>query len=164
MKPTRVTLARRVPCFGYMDRCDSSERRALYFEVCMRFFSKTKDGGPQSPVDAFFIFEIKAFASIAILRFNKGSREAFHTHAFNALTWFLSGNLVEEQFSGEQRVYRRQLLPKFTSRSCNHRVIANATSWCFTIRGPWKSSWTEDTQEAKTTLTHGRKVVNIEYK
>lgn len=125
----------------------------------MRFFSKTKDGGPESPVDAFFLFEIKPICSIALLRFNTGSREAFHTHAFNALTWFLFGDMIEERIDGTTKSYKRSLIPKITRRDNNHRVLANRTSWCLTIRGPWKNTWTEDTEKATTILTHGRKIV-----
>lgn len=126
----------------------------------MKFFTKVKDGGPESPVDAYFLFEIKSLMSVAILKFNKGSREAFHTHAFNALTWYIKGDLVEEDINGEFHIYERGILPKVTKRSKNHRVIALADSWCFTIRGPWSKTWTEDTDEKTTVLTHGRKVVS----
>lgn len=130
----------------------------------MKLFSKAKDGGPESPVDAFFIVEIKSLLSIAILRFNKGSRETYHTHAFNALTWFLWGDLVEESLNTEYNYtnyyfYNRSLLPKLTRRSKNHRVFAYKTSWCFTVRGPWASTWTEDDETHHTVLTHGRKIV-----
>lgn len=130
----------------------------------MKFFKKVKDGGPESPVDAYFLFEIKSLMSVAILKFNKGSREAFHTHAFHALTWFIKGDLVEEDINGEFHIYERGILPKVTRRSKNHRVIALADSWCFTIRGPWSKTWTEDTDEKTTVLTHGRKVVSEKLK
>lgn len=58
------------------------------------FLVKKKDGGPESPVDAYFLVELKGLFSIALLKFNKGCREAFHSHAFDAWTWFLSGDLV----------------------------------------------------------------------
>ena len=125
----------------------------------MKFFSRSKDGGPESPVDAFFLFEIKSLGSIALLRFNRGGREAFHTHAFHALTWFISGELVEQDIDGSYHIYRRSLLPKLTRRSKNHRVVAYRDSWCFTVRGPWASTWTEDDETHHTTLTHGRKIV-----
>lgn len=125
----------------------------------MRLFQKAKDGGPESPVDAYFLFEIKSLMSVAILKFNQGSREAFHTHAFHALTWFIKGDLVEEDINGEYHIYERSLLPKVTKRSKNHRVIADKDSWCLTIRGPWCKVWTEDTDEKTTVLTHGRKIV-----
>ncbi len=125
----------------------------------MRILSLSKDGGPDSPVDAFFLIEIKSLFSIALLRFNEGGREAFHTHAFNALTWFISGDLEEEDIDDNFYLYSRSIFPKYTPRSKNHRVYANSTSWCFTIRGPWSRTWTEDDTEYHTVLTHGRKVV-----
>lgn len=129
----------------------------------MKFFSKAKDGGPKSPVDAFFFIEVKPVCSIALLKFNQGSREQYHTHAFSALTWFLKGDMVEEQINGVTRAYKRSLIPKVTKRDNNHRVKANTTSWCFTIRGPWVDSWTEDDDETmKTThLTHGRRIIKV---
>jgi hypothetical protein len=125
----------------------------------MRILSLSKDGGPDSPVDGFFLIEIKSLFSIVLLRFNEGGREAFHTHAFNALTWFLAGDMEEEDIDGYFHFYQRSLIPKYTPRSKNHRVWANRTSWCLSIRGPWNSTWTEDTDTHHTVLTHGRKVV-----
>jgi len=125
----------------------------------MRIFNRAKDGGPKSPVDAFFLFEIKSLCSIALLRFNECGRNEYHTHAFNALTWFLHGELVEQDIDGSYHIYRRSLFPKLTRRSKNHRVYAYRTSWCFTIRGPWVATWTEDSATHHTVLTHGRKIV-----
>ncbi|ATN93435.1 hypothetical protein [Pseudoalteromonas phage J2-1_QLiu-2017] len=126
-----------------------------------RWFEKVKDGGPDSPVDAYFLCEIKGLFSIAILKFNKGCREEYHTHAFGALTWFIKGSLVEEFWVRPSRWYTRSWLPKFTSRHKLHRVNAKEDSWCFTIRGPWSETWMEwnSKTNTKTLLTHGRKVV-----
>lgn len=128
----------------------------------MNIFKKLKDGGSQSPVDAYFLFEIKGLASVALLKFNKGGREAFHTHAFDALTWFIKGDLVEEDVSGKLYRYKKSLIPKLTPKSKNHRVLANKDSYCLTVRGRWVESWTEyNKEEDKTTLfKQGRKVVN----
>ena len=125
----------------------------------MKILKWSKDGGPESPVDAFFIVEIKSLFSVALLRFNKGGREAYHTHAFNAWTWFISGDLVEQDINGEFHIYERSIVPKITRRTKNHRVVANEPSWCFTIRGPWSDTWTEDTETHHTVLTHGRRIV-----
>lgn len=127
----------------------------------MKAFSKCKDGGPESPVDSYTIFEIKSLFSIMILKFNKGGRENYHTHAFNAYTWFLKGSLQEQDINGSTYDYKRSLIPKKTPRSKNHRVRAHTDSWCFTVRGPWVDYWTEDTPDNKVlTLTHGREVIN----
>ena len=37
-----------------------------------------------------------AIFSIALLKFEGISREAYHTHAFGAISWLLKGMLVEE--------------------------------------------------------------------
>lgn len=128
----------------------------------MRLFDRAPDGGPKSPVEAFFLVELKGLLSIALLKFNTGGREAFHTHAFNALTWFLWGAMVEEKFDGTTTRYRRSLLPKLTRRDNNHRVYAERTSWAFTIRGPWAATWTEHSHETQTetTLSSGRVIVS----
>ena len=122
-----------------------------------------KDGGPESPVEGYFLFEIKGLCSVALLKFNKGTREAYHTHAFNALTWFIKGNMREEKFGCPLgSVYTRSLLPKVTMRDNNHRVVAEEDSWCVTLRGPWGKYWTEDnvTSGKHAVFTHGRVIVS----
>jgi hypothetical protein len=132
----------------------------------MKFFEKCKDGGPQSPVDAYFLVEIKWLFSIAFLKFNKGHREAYHTHAFHALTWFIKGWMIEEKISDrlEYNLYIKSLIPKLTTRYNLHRVKAREDSWCFTIRGPWQKEWKEFNAKTATTtaLTHGRRVIKSE--
>lgn len=127
----------------------------------MRFFEWAKDGGSNSPVDGFFLIEIKWLFSIVLLKFNKGGRENYHTHAFNALTWFLSGDLEEQDVSGDRYQYGQTILPKVTRKTKNHRVLARDNSWCFTIRGPWEDSWTEynEVEDKTIHLTHGRREI-----
>lgn len=127
-----------------------------------------KDGGPESPV-TFYGIEIKKLFSIGFLKFAEGRREAFHTHAFHALTWFIKGNLFEDRIdevtaaSGSPLLspYVYSLIPKVTPRNNLHRVLAKEDSWCFTIRGPWISRWKEydPTTGLFTVLTHGRKIL-----
>jgi hypothetical protein len=129
----------------------------------MKLLKKAKDGGPESPVDAYFLLEIKSLFSIALLKFNKGGREAYHNHAFHASTWFLKGELLEEDLDGSTYRYARSIIPKVTKRSKFHRVKAFSDSWCLTVRGPWLNYWQEysTATEEFTTLTHGRKVVSV---
>jgi hypothetical protein len=131
----------------------------------MKFFEKAKDGGSESPVDAYFLCEIKPLFSIALLKFNKGGRENYHTHAFDALTWFICGDLVEQDVSGNLYKYRRSFMPKVTLRQKNHRVIASKNSWCLTLRGKWCKEWSEyNEMENKTiTMTNSRKVIGERY-
>tara|TARA_R110000850_G_scaffold46581_2_gene117297 strand:- start:5 stop:406 length:402 start_codon:yes stop_codon:yes gene_type:complete len=127
----------------------------------MLFLTKRKDGGSDSPVDAYFLIEIKSLFSVAILKFNKGGREAFHTHAFNAYTWFLKGDLEEEDVLGSKYQYKRSLLPKYTTIEKNHRVLAKEDSYCLTVRGSWVNIWTEYRKDDNTStlFTLGRKVL-----
>lgn len=130
----------------------------------MRFLEKTKDGGEKSTVDAYFLFEVKSLFSIALLKFNKGSRENYHTHAFNAFTWFLSGDLEEESINYTDskksflKKYKRSFIPKFTKKDNLHRVFAHRDSWCLTVRGSWDNKWTEYNRNLDETYlyTHGR--------
>lgn len=137
----------------------------------MRFFRKAKDGGPKSTVTGYWLFEIKWLFSIVLLKFENGSRDEYHSHAFNSLNWVLSGE-VEEQpvFSlvddddkpqWPTFVHRRSLIPVITKRSTFHRVVSRGTTWVFSIRGPWRKKWLEYDPKTRETviLTHGRKVV-----
>ncbi len=126
----------------------------------MRLFEKTKDGGPKSVVDAYFLCEFKSLFSIALLKFNKGCRETYHSHAFNALTWFFSGSMEEEKLTGEVRRYKFSLWPKVTLRDNIHRVRAYQDSYALTIRGPWFETWFEEQSGIRTTLTHGRVIID----
>jgi len=134
-----------------------------------RGFTKRKDGGKQSPVDGYWLIEIKGLFSIVLLKFNAGSRENYHSHAFNAFTWWLKGEIEEHRIIDGEKVISRwkpSFKPKYTPRENCHKVFAQngKPAWAFCLRGPWHDTWTEwneDTREL-TTLTHGRKVVNVE--
>jgi DNA modification methylase len=62
----------------------------------LKFLTKTKDGGPESPVDAYFLFEIKSLCSVALLKFNRGCREAHHTQKPVALMEYLINTYSNE--------------------------------------------------------------------
>ncbi len=127
-----------------------------------RFFYKKFDGGKESGVTGYFLVEWKPLFSIGILRFKKGSREAFHDHAFNAITWFLKGNVTEEKIDGTKKDYRPSFKPKITLRSSFHKVFAHDDTIAFTLRGPWNDTWQEfrPKENKFVTLTHGRKEIN----
>lgn len=129
----------------------------------MRFLEKTKDGGPLSPVTAYFLIEIKPLFSIALLKFNPGARDNFHTHAFHALTFFLKGDMGEYIRKEGETLYKpyKDFSFKITPRSRLHRVKSWKTSWALSFRGPWTKTWTEETPEGETIiLTNGRKVLD----
>lgn len=111
----------------------------------MKFFHKAKDGGPESTVTGYWLVESKALFSIALLRFDHGSREQYHTHAFNSISWVLGGELREEHIDGRVEFHGRSVAPVVTKRSTWHRVFGVFTkpAWVFTLRGPWHKTWQE---------------------
>jgi len=125
-----------------------------------RFFQKAKDGGKDSCVDGYFLIELKPAFSIVLLNFHHGSREAFHTHAFNAISWYLKGHsLMEEDFKFPrfERRYRPSWKPIYTPREKMHKVRSIGSSWVLSFRGPWIDTWREWTEKlGHTTLTNGR--------
>jgi hypothetical protein len=125
----------------------------------MKIMQSAPDGGKGSGVTAYFLFESKRFGSVALLRFAKGSREAFHSHAFNALTWWLSGSVTEHHVSGNSIEWRLSFKPKRTGRDCFHKIEARQVTWALTVRGPWVDRWQEKRGDKFVTLTHGRKEV-----
>lgn len=125
-----------------------------------RFFYTKPDGGQGSGVTGYFLVEWKSLFSVGILHFKKGSREAFHSHAFNAVTFWLKGKVTEVKYSGATRDFSAGLKPKYTSRKNTHKVVAHEDTYALTIRGPWVDYWNEYKNKKRIILTHGRVVVH----
>ncbi len=127
----------------------------------MRFLSKAKDGGPKSTVTGYWLIEIKRLFSVALLRFDDGSRDEYHNHAFGSLNWVLKGRVEEQHMDGRKVDHRPSPLPVLTKKSTFHRVVSRGTTWVLSLRGPWRSRWSEyDPRTGRTTtLTHGRKEI-----
>jgi hypothetical protein len=126
----------------------------------VRICFKRPDGGKTSGV-FFYGIEWKALFSIGFLYFSPGGRESLHSHAFNAITWWLFGMVLEYSPNYRRpRVWRPSWRPKRTPRSLMHRVeAAPSGAWAFTIRGPWVDTWLERRGGRTVRLTHGRKEV-----
>jgi hypothetical protein len=127
----------------------------------MKIFKFMRDGGPESRVTGFFLVEAKKLFSVALMHFADGSRDAYHNHAFNALSWVFKGNLVENMVEGKVNVYKPSLKPIYTSREHFHKVMSQGNTWVLTFRGPWRDKWNEFIPAKNTflTLTHGREVL-----
>lgn len=117
-----------------------------------------KDGGPESKVWGFWLVQAKSLFTVAILRFDEGSREVFHSHAFNSISWVLSGELEEHLHEGGTQTYRPSLKPVRTWRDTVHKVYGLAPkTWVLTFRGPWVDRWYEVVPErGVVNLTHNR--------
>lgn len=132
----------------------------------MKFFTKRKDGGPESKVTGFFLVEIKSLFTIVLLRFDEGTREAYHSHAFSCISWVLSGGLLECFHGARKRAVHHfpSVVPVITRRSTFHKVYGQAgrSTWVLSFRGPWAQTWNEylPAEDRTVTLTHGRKEVS----
>lgn len=138
----------------------------------MKFMYVGKDGGPESTVWGFWPIEIKGLFSVALLCFEDGSREAYHNHAFNSVSWLLKGALHEmvthvignRAIGFQHLTYRPSLWPIWTPRDRMHKVSSTGRSWVLTFRGPWRDRWQEfrPLEDRVVTLTHGRRLITDE--
>jgi hypothetical protein len=131
----------------------------------LKLFRAGKDGGPDSTVWGFWFIEWKRLFSVAILCFEKGSREAYHNHAFNSVSWLLKGELIEYDKQGVRMVYLPDIVPIITPRSLMHKVVSRGRSWVLTFRGPWSKTWNEYLPATGQTiaLTEGRKTICMKH-
>ena len=127
----------------------------------MRFCYSGKDGGDKSKVWGFWLVEIKRLFSVVLLKFEDGTREAYHSHSFNSTSWILRGRLIERFLHDvlPERIHTPTWRPLITRRSDFHKVRSEGTTWVLSFRGPWTDTWREYDPETgwTTTLTHGRK-------
>lgn len=127
----------------------------------IKLFKKSHDGGADSGVTGYWLIEWKSLFSIVVLRFGKGSRDAFHSHAFNALTWWIKGDVIEYYKDGKYpKRWKPSFIPKFTPRKCFHQIVAAETSWAISFRGRWTKTWKEHKNSETYTLTNGRVIVD----
>jgi hypothetical protein len=128
----------------------------------MKILRGEKDGGDESNVRMWGI-EIKWLFSILVLDFGFGSREAFHEHAFNSVSWVLTGGLREAHVNGDFDLHGPSFWPVVTRRKTFHKVSGmRRSNRVLTIRGPWKATWRERLPlegNRVRTLTHGRKEI-----
>lgn len=124
----------------------------------MKLLSTSKDGGEKSHVWAHWLIEWKSVFSIVLLRFEDGTREAYHNHAFNSFSWVLKGKLKEKFTNGEVKYHKASPRPFITTKEDFHKVSSEGRSWALSFRGPWSDTWSEvDESAEQITLTHGRR-------
>jgi len=118
-----------------------------------------KDGGPLSKVEGWFL-ESKRYATLALLRFLPGTREAFHEHAFDCVSIVLGpGYLIEEMLSGVVKLHHPGSIV-ITKMTDFHKVKSIGTTYVITLRGPWRRFWREIDEKGQVlTLTHNRLVI-----
>lgn len=127
------------------------------------FFKTSHDGGPNSGVTGYWLIEWKPVFSIVFLKFNKGTREAYHSHAFNALSWWIKGSVIEHHLDGTNINWYPSFIPKYTPKNCFHKVEALEETYVLSIRGPWDKTWQEYRADngQMVTLANGREIIEM---
>lgn len=129
----------------------------------MKILWNAKDGGVESKVWCYGV-ESKLFGSILLLNFKEGSREAYHSHAFDAISWVLKGKIKEViafESDGLINYYKPSVKPIKTYKETFHKVYGLAkNTWILSFRGKWDNEWFEENENGYQTLTHGRNVVS----
>jgi len=124
----------------------------------MKILKKSYDGGPDSGVTGYWLIEWKQAFSIVLLHFSPGSREAFHSHAFNAVTLWLKGQVAEVDL--QIPMYETKWKPgqfKWTPRNKFHMIIGpESGAWALSFRGPWQKNWQEYKYGKIINLADGR--------
>jgi hypothetical protein len=123
----------------------------------VKLFRSGKDGGAESTVWGYWAIEAKKLCSAVLLRFEDGTRDADHDHAFNAISWVLKGRLIEHHTSGLVEIHTPSWRPVVTRRSTFHRVRSVGRTWVLSFRGPWNDVWHERVGGQVIGLTHGRR-------
>lgn len=123
----------------------------------MRFLEVSKDGGQESNAWAYWLIEYKPLFSIVLLKFVGKSRECYHTHAFNAISWILKGKIVEE-FADKRpsKIHKPSIIPIYTPRIPFHKASSDGTTLALSFRGPWTKTWKEKSNTEEYSLTNGR--------
>ena len=135
------------------------------FKYLPSFFKTSYDGGPNSGVSGFWLIEWKMVFSLVFLKFNKGTREAYHNHAFSALTfWIWGGPVTEHHIDGTKIDWYPSLFPKYTPKTCFHKIETHNDTYAFCIRGPWDETWKEyrEIDDLFIKFGHGREIIEME--
>lgn len=125
----------------------------------MKILYHGKDGGYESTVFGFWLFEFKRLCSLVLLRFENGSREAYHSHAFSCFSWVLRGKLIENHLNGTTEIHKPSWRPFVTRRSTFHKVVSEGRTWVLSVRGPWAKTWEEQVEDKRILLGDGRRVL-----
>lgn len=140
----------------------------------MIFFRKKRVELGDGHIIQYTLFESKRLFSIIFYNWKTIKQNRFHSHAFNAIAFLLSGQYEEETYSVVKRnVINQWLKPRFLPRHYCHRILKAApNTWTLVLVGPWSKYWYEFFDNAKEVgagnkyyecwvkYTWGRKVIS----
>jgi hypothetical protein len=98
-------------------------------------------------VSEITVLEWKKFFSIKLFHFHKtdGKQDRFHTHSFNAVSFLLSGNYIEEVVQDGKVVAldRNRSRVIYIPKNEYHRITKSGGCRTILITGPWEKYWKE---------------------
>lgn len=98
-------------------------------------------------VSEITILEWKKLFSIKLFHFHKtsGKQDRFHTHSFNAVSFLLSGNYIEEVIQDGKVVAldRNRSRIIYIPKNEYHRITKSGGCRTILITGPWGKYWKE---------------------
>lgn len=107
---------------------------------------KRIDLGEQS-VTELTILEYKKWFSIKLFNFHKseGVQDRFHTHAFNAYSFLLKGDYIEEVLEDNKIVkcLRSRSKVLFIPKDSYHRITRSKGCVTLLVTGPWGETFKE---------------------
>jgi hypothetical protein len=115
-------------------------------------------------VKRYTIIEIRSLFSIYIHEIETRCQDRFHTHAFNAIGWTITGGYLEEQLpsmnhTGPGKIVKVSGVRRIP-RELNHRLLRalpNTNTILFT--GAYSHLWTEEDDEGVKLITTHQQVV-----
>lgn len=118
----------------------------------------------EGQVTRYTIIEIRSLFSIYIHEIETNCQDRFHTHAFNAIGWTITGGYLEEQLpsmnhTGPAKVVKVSGVRRIP-RELNHRLLRalpNTNTILFT--GAYSHLWTEEDSEGVKLITTHQRIV-----
>jgi hypothetical protein len=113
----------------------------------------------EGAVYSFTLFESKYLFSIIFYWWKTIDQVRFHTHAFAAIAFLLSGSYVEDRIVDgqiEENNVNQWLWPRYLPRNYTHKIKKAAPrTLTMVITGPWQKHWYEYFEDTRQWIKYG---------
>lgn len=111
------------------------------------FWKKKAINSGEQNVTEITVLEWKKYFSIKLFHFHRttGNQDRFHTHSFNAVSFLLKGNYIEEVVveGVVKPLPRNRSRVIYIPKGEFHRIIKSDGCRTLLITGPWEPEWVE---------------------
>jgi hypothetical protein len=140
--------------------------KKLYNKYKPVLFRKKRVELGDGHIIAYTLFESKYLFGIIVYNWKTIKQNRFHSHAFSALAFLLSGQYEEEVYKNgliTKRTVNQLFKPRFLPKKYTHRILtAKPKTWTIVFTGPWIKYWYEWFEDTNTWIKYawGRKVIS----